>query len=182
MPNQQIRASALALPNANAHEPAFAVTDAGRMYLLLSAIIERLDIEGSTASFELTPEIADELAAFGTDREDLEDDDPTEEDMPPEASEQLDTDCRIEPYKPIEMKPARRIGRGKPIWRQFLFEIGRRVVVPLEDELDGEREIVGVVTARTETEDGARYIVRPDDGCAIIDAEAHRVFPAIAGV
>lgn len=181
MPNNTVRAAAAGLPNINAHEPAFALTDAGRMYLLLSAIVDRLDIEGSTATFELTPELADELAAFGADREDMEDDDPSEEDVPSEASEQLDTDCRLEPYKPIEMKPTRHIRRGKPTWRQFLFEIGRRVVVSLEDEDEGEREIVGMVTARTETEDEMKYTIQPEGlPEARIEVEAMYVYPAIA--
>lgn len=176
MPNQQIRASAITLPNTNTHEPAFAITDAGRMYLLLQTIIDRLDVEGSKASFELTPEIADELAAFGAEAEDLEDDDPTEEDTPPEVSEQLHTDCRLEPYNPVELKPTRRIRRGKA---RFLFEMGDRVVI--EIGVAETIEVVGTIKARSETEDGAKYIVQPEGlPEARIEVEARRVYPAIA--
>jgi hypothetical protein len=59
----------------------------------------------------LAPEDVDRLAAGRAASEDAEIDDPEEEDMPAEASEQLHTDCRDEPYKPPEMKPARRIKR-----------------------------------------------------------------------
>ncbi len=56
MPNNAIRASATALPNANLEEPAFAVTDAGRAYLLLEDI--------AAVSVDLPPAIAAELAAL----------------------------------------------------------------------------------------------------------------------
>jgi hypothetical protein len=46
-------------------EPSIEVTPGGRAYLLLRSIIDRLHVEGDTATFTLTPEIADELAAFG---------------------------------------------------------------------------------------------------------------------
>jgi hypothetical protein len=59
-------------------EPTIAVTDGGRAFLLLRSIIDRLHVEGDTATFTLTPELADELAAFGSESEDLEQDDEPE--------------------------------------------------------------------------------------------------------
>jgi hypothetical protein len=54
MPNQPVRASAIALPGSD--EPAFVLTDAGRAYLLLEDIAE--------AEIVLPSEIAAELAAL----------------------------------------------------------------------------------------------------------------------
>ncbi len=54
MPNQPVRASAIALPNTD--EPAFEVTDAGRAYLLLEDIAD--------AAIVLPCEIAAELATL----------------------------------------------------------------------------------------------------------------------
>ncbi len=56
MPNNAVRASAIALPNTSPEEPAFAVTDAGHLYLLLEDL--------AAASIELPCEIAAELAAL----------------------------------------------------------------------------------------------------------------------
>ncbi len=64
MPNQPVRASAIALPNTD--EPAFMPTDAGRAYLLLQDIVARLEVDGQTATLELTPALAAELAAFAS--------------------------------------------------------------------------------------------------------------------
>lgn len=60
MPLSTVPAAAQGLP----FEPAYAPPDAGRAYLLLQDIAERLRIDGSTATFELTPALAAELAAF----------------------------------------------------------------------------------------------------------------------
>jgi hypothetical protein len=54
MPNNTVRASAIALPNAE--EPAFVLTDAGRLYLLVEDI--------AAASVDLPPTLAAELAAL----------------------------------------------------------------------------------------------------------------------
>jgi hypothetical protein len=59
-------------PAGPADEPEIAVTAGGRAYLLLQAILDGLDIEGDQATFTITPEMADELAAFGAEAEDLE--------------------------------------------------------------------------------------------------------------
>lgn len=56
MPNNTVRAAAIGLPNTNAHEPAFAITDAGRAYLLLQDI--------AATGIALPPDIAAELATF----------------------------------------------------------------------------------------------------------------------
>ncbi len=54
VPNNTVRANATALPNTD--EPAFAVTDAGRAYLLLEDI--------AAAELTLPPDIAAELATL----------------------------------------------------------------------------------------------------------------------
>jgi hypothetical protein len=72
------------------------VTDGGRPYLLLMAILDGLDIEGTRASFEITPELADELAAFGSETEDLEEDDPAEESEPDEDGHDAESDVWFE--------------------------------------------------------------------------------------
>ena len=58
-----VPAAAIGLPFED--DEAFEATEAGRMYLLLEAIVSRLHVEGTTASFELTPALAAELQAFG---------------------------------------------------------------------------------------------------------------------
>lgn len=42
------------LASNNPAEPAFAVTEAGRMYLLLQTIVDRLHVEGSIAAWRRT--------------------------------------------------------------------------------------------------------------------------------
>ncbi|MEJ0049980.1 MAG: hypothetical protein WDN02_01980 [Methylovirgula sp.] len=63
MRKNTVRASSIALPNANLEEPAFTLTDAGRAYLLLEDI--------AAASVDLTPDIAAELASFTGRRADV---------------------------------------------------------------------------------------------------------------
>lgn len=109
MPNTPVLAAAIGLPDNSQNEPAFAITEAARMYLLLQTIVDRPPVEGSLATFEITPDLADELAAFGSESEDVEEDDPAEEDGSLEENEQLESDCRLEAYRPVEQKPTRRI-------------------------------------------------------------------------
>jgi hypothetical protein len=77
-------------------EPGIQLTDAGRTFLLLQEIIARLHVEGDQATFTIAPEMADELAAFGSESEDLEDDDPAEESEPDEDSHDAETDVWFE--------------------------------------------------------------------------------------
>jgi hypothetical protein len=85
-------------------EGGFAITDAGRMFLLISAIIH---IEGETATFQITPAIADALAEFGADSEDMEEDDPPEEDDPLEDNHDREADCWFK--EPTDVRTVERI-------------------------------------------------------------------------
>jgi hypothetical protein len=82
-------------PESPPTEPGIAVTDGGRAFLLLRSIIDQLHIEGDTASFTLTPELADELAAFGSESEDDEMDDEPEAE-PDEDGHDHEANCWFE--------------------------------------------------------------------------------------
>jgi hypothetical protein len=72
--------------------PHINITHAGRAYLLLMDIIGRLHIDGDTATFKVAPFIADELASFGAENEDLEMDDPAEDSDPAESGHDNEAD------------------------------------------------------------------------------------------
>jgi hypothetical protein len=67
---------------------------------LLKMLIDKMHAtvggDGGAVTYEIDLDEADAdwLAAWGAENEDKEIDDPTEEDMPPEASENLESDCR----------------------------------------------------------------------------------------
>ncbi len=69
------------------------------------------DQSASWADLSLDPTESDLLCSWGAANEDAEESDAAEEDMPPEESEQLHTDCRDEPYKPAKDRAVKRIGR-----------------------------------------------------------------------
>jgi hypothetical protein len=77
-------------------ETGLEITQAGRAYLLLMDIITKLHIEGDTASFTLTPEMADDLAAFGSESEDCEEDADAEDSDPAEDGHDHEADCWAE--------------------------------------------------------------------------------------
>jgi hypothetical protein len=91
------------------------VTGAGRAYLLLQNIIDCLHVEGGQATFTITPEMADELAAFGSESEDLEDDDPAEESEPDEDGHDYESDVWLRRIRPTN---GRSMCSGRGAWSQ----------------------------------------------------------------
>jgi hypothetical protein len=82
------------------------------LLMLIPKIHARCDPDGAMdMHIKLDPTEADWFCAWGAANEDWEEDDPAEHDDPEEASEQLESDFRLEAYKPDNMKPARRIKR-----------------------------------------------------------------------
>jgi hypothetical protein len=64
--------------------------------LLLQAILDGLDVESDQAKFTITPELADELAAFGAETEDDEPE-PDEEMRTATTANQMSGSARIRP-------------------------------------------------------------------------------------
>jgi hypothetical protein len=141
--------------------------------MLISKIHASNKSDGARLRIDLTENEMDWLCEWQAASEDTEDDDPAEEDIPPEESENLESDSRIR-VEPVETNPVKRIGRkasdknSGEAMTDFVFEVGDSVVV----------EVAGKIVVRQETEHGFKYIVQPHNPrAAAVHASPKYVFP-----
>jgi hypothetical protein len=88
--------------------------EAGEASALLLLLIGKIHAtrtpKGARLRIDLADTEMDWLCAWGAANEDAEEDDPPEDDLPPEASENLESDSRIR-VEAVETKPAKKVGR-----------------------------------------------------------------------